>query len=192
MILNYNLMIHDKILGDSAQNDPIDCRIKGFSFCDFKDSYRHSRGKFSLFFWQNLTFNHSLDTKMSLEEEEASKRLNDWDISNSIARNIQNYISCRRERINNVLKLGVTVRSSSWWDQQSRWNPKRRIVMIKSRLPNHYKSVRIAPRYLAKRALRDLIRPILNRCYNSSDERLGLICFNKANSHPFRCCHVPP
>ena len=64
---------------DSSRNDPIDCQIKGFSFCDFEDDCRHSRRKFSLFFQQNLTSNHSLDAEINLEEEE-SERFNDWDV----------------------------------------------------------------------------------------------------------------
>ena len=52
---------------DSDQNDPTDRRIKGFSFCDFEDDCQCSRGKFSLFFRQNLTFNHFINTDMSLE-----------------------------------------------------------------------------------------------------------------------------
>ena len=63
---------------ESARHDPIDHRIIGFSFHDFKDDRWHSRGEFSLFFRQNLTFNHSLNAKMSLEEEE-SERFDDWD-----------------------------------------------------------------------------------------------------------------
>ena len=55
---------------DSDLNDPIDYLIKGFSFYNFKDDSWHSRGKFSLFFPRNLPFNHSVDTEMSLEEEE--------------------------------------------------------------------------------------------------------------------------
>ena len=77
-------MIHDKRLGgkkynltpDSDRNDPIDRRIKSFSFFDFEDDPRYSRGGFSLFFWQNLTFNPFIDTKICLEEEE-SKRFKD-------------------------------------------------------------------------------------------------------------------
>ena len=61
---------------DSDQNDPIDRQIKDFSFRDFKDDRRHSRGKFSLLFRQNLTFNHSINAKMSLEAI-GSKRFND-------------------------------------------------------------------------------------------------------------------
>ena len=58
---------------DSARNDPIDCWIKGFSFRDFKDNRRYSRGKLFLFFRRNLNFNYSLDAKMSPEEEESER-----------------------------------------------------------------------------------------------------------------------
>ena len=62
-----------------ARIDPIDCRIKGFSFRNFEDEIRHSRGDFTLFFQQNLDFKHSLDAKMSLEKEEV-KRFKNWDV----------------------------------------------------------------------------------------------------------------
>ena len=86
MILNYNIQIQDErikrkthnLTRDSARNDPIGRQIKGFSFCDFKDDRQHLRGKFSLFFRKNLTFNHSLDVEMSLEKE--NKRFKDWDV----------------------------------------------------------------------------------------------------------------
>ena len=52
-----------------AQIDSHDC----FSFCEFKDKIRHSRGDFFLFFRQTLDFKHSLDAEMSLEEEEIKR-----------------------------------------------------------------------------------------------------------------------
>ena len=52
---------------DSDQNDPINRYIQGFSFRDFKDNQRCSRGKFSLFYRRNLTSNHSVDEEISLE-----------------------------------------------------------------------------------------------------------------------------
>ena len=58
---------------DSARNDPIDRQIKGFSICNFEDDCHHSRGELSLFFQRNLSFNHSLDTEMSLEEEKSQR-----------------------------------------------------------------------------------------------------------------------
>ena len=58
---------------DSTQNDPIDCRIKGFSFHDFKDNHHHLRNDFSLFFPQNLTFKHSLDAELDLEGKERER-----------------------------------------------------------------------------------------------------------------------
>ena len=64
---------------NSAQNDPINFRIKGFSFHDFEDEFRHSRWDFSLFSERNLTFKHFLDTKINQEEEER-KRFKEWDI----------------------------------------------------------------------------------------------------------------
>ena len=60
-----------------ARIDPIDHWIKGFSFHDFEDIIWHSIGDFSLFFWRNVNFKHSLDAEMSLEEEEI-KRFEDW------------------------------------------------------------------------------------------------------------------
>ena len=61
---------------DSARNDPIDRRIKGFLFRDFEDDCWHSRNNFSIFSPQNLTFKHSLDEEIDLEDEE-SKRFKD-------------------------------------------------------------------------------------------------------------------
>ena len=57
--------------------DLIDRQIKGFSFRKFEDKIQYSRGNFSLFFWLNLDFKHSLDAEMSLEEE-WGKWFNDW------------------------------------------------------------------------------------------------------------------
>ena len=71
-------------------------------------------------------------------------------LNSSIAWNIQDYISCQRERIYNVLKLGVTIESSHWWDQQSRWNPKRGIVMVNSQSYDLHLSVKITPCNLVK------------------------------------------
>ena len=61
---------------DSTRNDPINRRIKGFSFRNFKDDRQHSRSEFSLFSPRNLTFKYSLDVKIDLEDEE-SKRFKD-------------------------------------------------------------------------------------------------------------------
>ena len=44
-----------------------------FSFRNFEDDCWHSRGEFSLFFRQNITFNPSLDTDMSLEKEKSER-----------------------------------------------------------------------------------------------------------------------
>ena len=49
-------------------NDPINRQIQGFSFRDFEKDRRCSRDEFSLINQRNLTFNHSMDAKMSLEE----------------------------------------------------------------------------------------------------------------------------
>ena len=64
---------------DSAWNDQIYHQIKGFSFCDFKDDRQHWRTYFSLFSPPNLTFKHSLDAKIDLEDKEG-KRFKDWDV----------------------------------------------------------------------------------------------------------------
>ena len=61
---------------DSDRNDPINHRIQGFSFRDFENDLRCSRGEFSIINRQNLTFNHSVVAKMSLEVIE-SKRFKD-------------------------------------------------------------------------------------------------------------------
>ena len=55
------------IIQDSAWIDPISYRIKGLSFCEFKDDHWHSRINFSLFSQWNLTFEHSLDREIDLE-----------------------------------------------------------------------------------------------------------------------------
>ena len=57
----------------SAPIDLIDCRIRGFSFRNFKDKILQSRGDFSLFFQLNLDLKHSLDAEMSLKEEEINR-----------------------------------------------------------------------------------------------------------------------
>ena len=61
---------------DSAQNDRIDHRIKGFSLSDFEDDRPHLRSNFSLFFSPNLTFKHFLDVIIDLEAKK-SKIFND-------------------------------------------------------------------------------------------------------------------
>ena len=55
------------------QNDPIDHQIKRFLFCDFENKVRHSRGYFSLFSRRNLTFKHSLDVEIDVEEDERKR-----------------------------------------------------------------------------------------------------------------------
>ena len=78
-------MIHDKRLEGKHIISPevalemtqLITRSKGSSFCDFEEEFlAFSRGDFSLFSQRNLTFKHSLDVKMDLEEEE-SNRLKD-------------------------------------------------------------------------------------------------------------------
>ena len=49
-----------------ARNDPINCQIQGFSFCDFENEVRRSSCNFFLFFQPILDFKHSLDAEMSL------------------------------------------------------------------------------------------------------------------------------
>ena len=89
--LIYNLKLKYDVIGrdirrktriltlNSARNDPIDRQIKGSSFHDFEDEFWHSRTNSSLFSPQNLTFKHSLEAKIDLEEEK-SKRFKDWDV----------------------------------------------------------------------------------------------------------------
>ena len=64
---------------NSTRNAPNDRRIKGSSFHDFKDEFWYSRSDFSLFSQRNLTFKHSLDMEINLEEEE-SKKFKDGDV----------------------------------------------------------------------------------------------------------------
>ena len=59
--------------------DPIDRRIKEFSFLHFEDEFRHSRDDSPQFSLKNLTFKHFLDAKIDLWDEE-SKRINHWDV----------------------------------------------------------------------------------------------------------------
>ena len=54
-----------------TRNDPIHCRIKAFHFAFQKIKIQCPRGKLSSFSQQNLTFTHSLDSRMSLENEES-------------------------------------------------------------------------------------------------------------------------
>ena len=54
-----------------AQIDPIAHQIKDFSFRKFEDDCRHSRSDFSLLSPQNLTFKHSLDAELDIEDEES-------------------------------------------------------------------------------------------------------------------------
>ena len=59
-----------------TRSDPIDYLINGFLFHDFEYEFRHSRSDLSLFSQQNLTFKHSFNAEINLEEEE-SKRFKD-------------------------------------------------------------------------------------------------------------------
>ena len=76
-------MICDERLGgkhnltqDSDRNDPINRQIQGFSFRNFENDYRCSRGEFSLFNGRNLASNHFVDAEMILEVI-GSKRFKD-------------------------------------------------------------------------------------------------------------------
>ena len=83
--LNYNVIGRDirrktlMLTQDSARIDPIARRIKGFSFSEFEDDCQHSRRDFSLFSQWNLTFKHSIDVEINLEDKE-SKKFKDWDV----------------------------------------------------------------------------------------------------------------
>ena len=77
-------------------------------------------------------------------------------LNSSIARNIQESISCPRERIYNILKLGMTIGSSPWWDQWLWWNPKRRIIMVKLRPLDLHQSIMITPCDCLKRERREI------------------------------------
>ena len=61
---------------DSDRNDPINYRMQGFSFHDFENDHPCSRDEFSLIDRRNLTYNHFVDAKASLEESR-SERLKD-------------------------------------------------------------------------------------------------------------------
>ena len=61
---------------NSDQSGLIDHLIKGSSFRNFEDEFWHLGSNFSLFSPRNLTFKHSLDAKIDIEEEE-SKRFKD-------------------------------------------------------------------------------------------------------------------
>ena len=58
-----------------ARNDPINRQIQCFSFRDFKNEAWRSRYDFFQFSWPILDFKHSLDMKMSLEDEEFKRFL---------------------------------------------------------------------------------------------------------------------
>ena len=60
------------LIRDNVRIDPIALRIKGFS----KSNFRHSSSDFSPFSQQNLTFKHSSDTEIDLDDKE-SKRFKD-------------------------------------------------------------------------------------------------------------------
>ena len=53
-----------------AQNDPINRRIQGLSFRNFRNKACHSRCDFFQFFQPIIDFKHSSDVKISLEEVE--------------------------------------------------------------------------------------------------------------------------
>ena len=53
-----------------AQNDPINCRLQGFSFRDLENKFERSRCDFFRFSPSILDFKYSSDAKMSLEEVE--------------------------------------------------------------------------------------------------------------------------
>ena len=78
--LNYDpkLQIDDTCIltQDCDQNDPINRWIQGFSFRNFENDHRCSRDEFSIIDRRDLSFNHSVDTKMCIEEIR-SKRFKD-------------------------------------------------------------------------------------------------------------------
>ena len=51
----------------SLRNDPINRRMQGYSFRNFRRRRWSSRCKFSLLFQSNLDLKHSIDAEMSLE-----------------------------------------------------------------------------------------------------------------------------
>ena len=55
-------------------------RSEAFSLCDLEDDRRHSRSDFSLFSPRNLTFKHSLDAEIDIEDKE-SKRFKERSIA---------------------------------------------------------------------------------------------------------------
>ena len=51
-----------------AENNPINLQIQGFSFCNFENKFKCSRGGFFRFSPPIFNFKHSSDMEMSLEE----------------------------------------------------------------------------------------------------------------------------
>ena len=83
MIQNVNLILGRSIrmktsnlTRSHARSDPINRRIQGFLFRDFKNKVRHSRCDFFQFFKPIIDFNYSSDTEMILEEVEIKWFLN--------------------------------------------------------------------------------------------------------------------
>ena len=97
---------------DSDRNDPINRRIQGFSFRDFENDHRCSRGEFSLFDRGNLTFNHSVDAEMCLEVFE-NKIFKDWKQEFNCLKSSKNALQCRITS-QFIVTLGVIVRWCVW------------------------------------------------------------------------------
>ena len=72
MILKLKLTLNDEknlrnLTQSSLRNDPINRRMQGYSFRNFRRRRWSSRCKFSLLFQSNLDLKHSIDAEMSLE-----------------------------------------------------------------------------------------------------------------------------
>ena len=66
-------LIYDLKCKSNARNDPIDCRIQGFSLRDFENKVWCSRCDFPKFSRSISDFKNSLDAEMSLEDAEIKR-----------------------------------------------------------------------------------------------------------------------
>ena len=149
-------------------NDPIGrWNIWHFLLHIFSNDIWHSEVKYPYSFdkisllttpWMHKWHFRIQELRFKDSRRERKKRIQGFRCLNSlITQNIQEYDFPRRERIYNILKLGVTFGTSPWWDQRSWWNPKRRILMVKMRPSNLHQSGAIPPRYRVKRERSEIL-----------------------------------
>ena len=194
---------------DSAQINPINRQIKGFSFLEFEDYRWHPRINFSLFSQQIITIKHSSDVEMSLEAK-GIKRFKDWDVL------IVQLLKTRKNGLHHrrTCQFIGKIECGRWiwlfiFNQQLRWNAWMWIVAIKSRPLNRRWSAQISTRcvwrriitwsYLSDQTSMFEISPRVHQSpygafnlspYNSSDKRLRLKRL-KMNHCPIRFRRVP-